>query len=58
VQQSFNNVLLDARWQRLVAADAVYHCAAFAFAQPIECEGGDVRPSNPRRVKFRSVRDD
>jgi hypothetical protein len=26
--------------------------------EPIEVEGGDVRPSNPGRLKFRAVRDD
>ena len=27
-------------------------------AEPIECESGNVRPPNPRRVKLRSIRDD
>ena len=55
---AFDNVVPDVRRQRLVADDAVDHGGDFALAKPIEGKGGYVRPSNPRRFKLRSVRDD
>ena len=55
---ALDNVLPDSLGQRLVASDAVDHGVDFALPEPIECEGGDVRPSNPRRVKLRSVSND
>ena len=44
--------------QRLVAGDAVDHGGDFALAEPVEGECSDVRPSDPRRLELRSVRDD
>ena len=41
--------------QQLIPGDAVDDGSDFALAEPIECESGNVRPSNPRRVKLRSV---
>ena len=48
----------DVRRQLLVADDAVDHGADFALCQPIESEGGHMRPSNPRRLKLWPVRND
>ena len=42
----------------LVADDAVDHGADFALRQPIEGEGGDVRPSDPGRLELRPERHD
>ena len=51
---ALDNVLPNARGQRLVAGDAVDHGSDFALAEPVERECGDVRSSNPRRLKLRS----
>ena len=55
---ALDNVLPDARGQRLVAGDAVDHGGDFALAKPVDGECGDVRSSNPRRLELRSVRND
>ena len=55
---ALDDVLPDARRQRLVADDAVDHGVDFALAQPIESEGGHVWSSDPRRLELRSERDD
>ena len=55
---ALDNVQPDARGQRLVARDKVDHGGDFPVSKPVECEGGDVRPSNPRRLKLRSVGND
>ena len=44
--------------RRLVASDAVDHRVDFALAQSVDGECGHMWPSNPRRLKFRSVSDD
>ena len=55
---ALDNVLPDARGQRLVAGDAVDHGGDFALPKPIEGECGDIRSSNPRRLKLWPVRYD
>ena len=42
----------------LVADDAVDHGVDFALRQPIDGEGGHVRPSDPGRLEFRPERHD
>ena len=39
--------------KRPVTNDPVDHRVDFAPRQPIECEGGDVRLSDPRRLELR-----
>jgi hypothetical protein len=53
---AFDDVLSDVRWQRPIAGDAVDQGIDFALPEPVECEGGDVRASDPRRLKLRPVR--
>ena len=55
---ALDDVLPDARRQRLVADDAVDHGADFALRQPIDGEGGHVRSSDPGRLEFRPERHD
>ena len=50
---ALDDVLPDTRRQLLVADDAVDHGVDVALRQPIEGEGGDMRPSDPRRLEFR-----
>ena len=42
----------------LLPDNAVDHRGDFALPEPVECEGSYVRPSNPRRLELRSVRND
>ena len=44
--------------QHLVADDAVDHGGDFALPKPPESQAGDVGSANPRRLKFRAIRDD
>ena len=55
---ALDDVLSNARGQRLVADDAVDHGGDFALSQPIDGESGDMRPSDPRRLELRSERHD
>ena len=55
---ALDDVLPDARRQRLVADDAVDHGADFALRQPIDGEGGHMRPSDPGRLELRPERHD
>ena len=50
--------LLMLSWKGLVAGHTINYGGDFAFPEPIEIEGGDVRPPNPGGLKFRAVRDD
>jgi hypothetical protein len=54
---AFNDVLSDTLWQRFVACYAIYHRSDFALAEAIKGESGDVGPTNPRRLEFRSIGD-
>ena len=49
---ALDDVLPNVRWEQLVADDAVDHRADFALCQPIDGEGGDVRPSDPGRLEL------
>src|SRR6516164_5854597 len=55
---TLDDVLAHARRERLVTRNTINDRADFVLPEPIEREGSDMRPSNPRRVKLRSVRDD
>jgi len=55
---ALDDVLSDARRQQLVPGDAVDDGSDLALAEPVEDECRGLRPSNPRRLKFRSVRYD
>ena len=44
--------------QRLVAGHSVDHGGDFALTQPSDGERRDIRPPNPRRLKFQPVRND
>jgi hypothetical protein len=55
---TLDNVPPDARWQQLVANDAVDHGAYVALCQSIDREGSHVRPSDPGPVEFRPERHD
>src|SRR5262249_42153158 len=50
---ALNDVLSDARWERLVADDAVDHGVDVALWQAIEGQSGYMRLSDPGRHKFR-----
>ena len=50
--RAFDDVLSDTCGQRLVAGDAVDQVGDFALPEPIEGERGNMRSSNPRRIKF------
>ena len=54
---ALDNVLPNALRQRLVARDAVDHGNDFALPKPVEREGSDEGPTNPRRFELGSVRD-
>ena len=43
---------------QLVADDAVDHGSDIALCQPIDGEGGDMRPSDPGRLELRPERHD
>jgi hypothetical protein len=49
---SLDDVLPNACREKLVADDAVDHGADFALSQPIDGNGGRVRPSDPRRLEL------
>src|SRR5262249_31488438 len=49
-----DDVLSDIRWERLITDDPVDDRLHFASRQPVDCEGSDVRLSEPRRLEVRS----
>jgi hypothetical protein len=55
---TLDNVLSDTLGQRLVARNTLDHGGDIAFPKPVESKGGDMRTTDPRRLKLRSIRDD
>src|SRR6476620_7224725 len=55
---ALDDVLPNTCKKELVADDAVDHGADVALCQPIESEGSDVLPSDPRRRELRAEYDD
>jgi hypothetical protein len=55
---TLDDVLPDVCRKQLIPGDAVDDGSDFAGTEPIECESGNVRLPNPRRVKLRSIGDD
>src|ERR1700731_1437350 len=53
-----DDVLPNACRQWRVADNAINQSANLALSQPIDREGSHVGPSEPRRLKLRTIRDD
>src|ERR1700730_610796 len=53
---AIDDVLPDVRWEEFVAADAIDYGSDVALSQPIDCEGGYMRPSDPGWLEFRPER--
>src|SRR5262249_49549565 len=56
--RALNDVLPNARWERLVADNAVDHRVNSALWQAVEGQSGYMRLSDPRRHKFRPERNE
>src|SRR6516225_2648015 len=49
---ALDNILPDVCWNNLIANEAINHGTDFTLSQPIEGEGGHMRPSDPWRLEL------